>query len=222
MCWSAGPQGLHLPPSSSSPAAPSPPSSMPAAGAATSSQQVQQKQQDAEQQEPLLADKRRFLHPLDWGFLACCLAVVAGTLLGAVFIMSASAANGHNSSLAAPNVSRVADVWPESTRDLTAVSWAHAVNSRADLQKALKDGKEINHLTSFNQVYFDCCCRCLSDFVMMLEADVSMGKVAGSDSNSSSASVPIMAHPPHTTSDLSLRQFVELVAKVRQPLYMHL
>ncbi len=57
---------------------------------------------------------------------------------------------------------------------------------------------------------------------MMLEADVSMGKVAGSDSKSSSAPAPVMAHPPHTTSDLSLGQFVEMVAKVREPKYMYL
>lgn len=40
---------------------------------------------------------------------------------------------------------------------------------------------------------------------MMLEADIVMGKLIN---DSSSEDIPIMAHPPENTSDLSLEQFL--------------
>ncbi|XP_076766119.1 protein FAM151B [Xylocopa sonorina] len=66
--------------------------------------------------------------------------------------------------------------------NLTKIVWAHAVNNKTKLEKALK-----------------------SDDIMMLEGDVSLGKYTESNS---SDHVPIMAHPPANASDLSLEAFV--------------
>lgn len=44
---------------------------------------------------------------------------------------------------------------------------------------------------------------------MMLEADVVLGNL---QSNATKL-MPIMAHPPNTTSDLSLEEFIEIVLK---------
>ena len=41
----------------------------------------------------------------------------------------------------------------------------------------------------------------------MIEADVSMGTIAGGDGNI----MPIMAHPPVNTSDLSLEEFLDTI-----------
>lgn len=70
--------------------------------------------------------------------------------------------------------------------NLTKIVWAHAVNSQADLIKALT-----------------------SDDIMMLEGDVVMGNL--NHSNSNMTNVPIMAHPPDTESDLSLEEFLSSV-----------
>ena len=48
---------------------------------------------------------------------------------------------------------------------------------------------------------------------MMLEADVSLGTLIG---QSGELPYPIMAHPPETTSDLSLEMFLEGVLQVCQ------
>jgi len=78
----------------------------------------------------------------------------------------------------------VADFFPEIGSDFSRVKWGHAVNSRAALQQSL-DGTD-----------------------MMIEADVSMGTLTtGNDSTV----LPIMAHPPHKTSDLSLEQFLTTI-----------
>lgn len=44
---------------------------------------------------------------------------------------------------------------------------------------------------------------------MMLEADV----VIGTLHNNASKLIPIMAHPPNNTSDLSLEEFIETILK---------
>jgi len=80
----------------------------------------------------------------------------------------------------------VADFFPEIRSDFSRVKWGHAVNSRSALQQSL-DGAD-----------------------MMIEADVSMGTLTiGNDSSV----IPIMAHPPHKTSDLSLEQFLTTILK---------
>lgn len=78
----------------------------------------------------------------------------------------------------------VADFFPEIHSDFSRVKWGHAVNSRAALQQSL-DGTD-----------------------MMIEADVSMGTLT---TNNDSSIIPIMAHPPHKTSDLSLEQFLTTI-----------
>lgn len=77
--------------------------------------------------------------------------------------------------------------FPEINGDLSRVTWVHAVNSMSKLQSAL-DGE-----------------------VMMLEADVSLGNLVGT--NDESNPIPIMAHPPNRTSDLSLEQFIDKIIK---------
>ncbi|XP_041984474.1 protein FAM151A isoform X2 [Aricia agestis] len=70
-------------------------------------------------------------------------------------------------------------------KNLTTVTWAHAVNNKTYLEAALA-----------------------SD-VSMLEADIVLGHVTGQDG----PPIPIMAHPPATTSDLSLTDFLITVHK---------
>lgn len=48
---------------------------------------------------------------------------------------------------------------------------------------------------------------------MMIEADVSMGTVVGRDAKI----LPIMAHPPLKTSDLSLEEFLDTVLSYKKP-----
>ncbi|CAL7934630.1 unnamed protein product [Xylocopa violacea] len=69
--------------------------------------------------------------------------------------------------------------------NLTKIVWDHAVNNKTKLDEALK-----------------------SDDVMMLEGDVTLGILKGSNSTES---IPIMAHPPTNESDLSLEGFVNAV-----------
>lgn len=47
---------------------------------------------------------------------------------------------------------------------------------------------------------------------MMIEADVSMGTIIGKEGRV----VPIMAHPPFKTSDLSLEEFLDTILSSRQ------
>ncbi|XP_018020188.1 protein FAM151B isoform X2 [Hyalella azteca] len=75
--------------------------------------------------------------------------------------------------------------WPEVANDLSKVTWSHATNSKALLQEALTN-----------------------DTIMMIEADISMGHLQG---NLSTDPLPIMAHPPHKTSDLSFEMFLDTV-----------
>uniref|UniRef100_A0A1I8Q766 Menorin-like domain-containing protein n=2 Tax=Stomoxys calcitrans TaxID=35570 RepID=A0A1I8Q766_STOCA len=66
--------------------------------------------------------------------------------------------------------------------NLTAVTWAHAVNSQQLLNEALD-----------------------SD-IDMIEADIVMGKINGTGPD-----MPVMAHPPAKTSDISLDSFLEQI-----------
>ncbi|CAH2077136.1 unnamed protein product, partial [Iphiclides podalirius] len=73
----------------------------------------------------------------------------------------------------------------EIMKNLTTVTWAHAVNNKTYLEAALA-----------------------SD-VSMLEADIVIGQIVGKEG----PPIPIMAHPPATTSDLSLADFLSTVAQ---------
>ncbi|GFY39885.1 protein FAM151B [Trichonephila inaurata madagascariensis] len=68
--------------------------------------------------------------------------------------------------------------------DASEVTWSHAVNSRAELDR------ELNGSTHF------------------LEADVSLGLLTG---NEFGTLIPIMAHPPDTVSDISLETWIDTV-----------
>ncbi|XP_049868456.1 protein FAM151A isoform X2 [Pectinophora gossypiella] len=70
-------------------------------------------------------------------------------------------------------------------KNLTTVTWAHAVNNKTYLEAAL------------------------ASEVSMLEADIVMGTIRGKDG----PPLPIMAHPPATTSDLTLADFLSAVAQ---------
>lgn len=72
--------------------------------------------------------------------------------------------------------------------DASDITWAHAVNSRDALDKALQGP------------------------VDFLEADISLGHVVGSENY---PQIPIMAHPPDTTSDISLDTWLNTVAAKR-------
>lgn len=73
----------------------------------------------------------------------------------------------------------------ETMKNLTTVTWAHAVNNKTYLEAAL------------------------ASEVAMLEADIVLGHLTGHDG----PPIPIMAHPPATTSDLSLAEFLSTVAQ---------
>ncbi|XP_049764296.1 protein FAM151B isoform X1 [Schistocerca cancellata] len=73
--------------------------------------------------------------------------------------------------------------------DRTKVTWAHRVNSRQALTKALND-----------------------DTLMMLEADVSFGKV-----NNTGEEMPVMAHAVTDNIDLSLAEFLKVVNETVAP-----
>jgi len=64
--------------------------------------------------------------------------------------------------------------------DLTKISWAHAVNSEAELQAALDN-----------------------DTIDMLEADIILGQI-----NNSGTNLPVMGHPPMKSSDIALNDFL--------------
>lgn len=85
--------------------------------------------------------------------------------------------------LSVPASQDLAQFFPSIKDDLTKVTWAHAVNSNAELNAALNN-------TS----------------ILMLEADVILGKTKESD-----VEVPVMGHPPATESDLSLKSFLHHV-----------
>ncbi|KAM3963668.1 protein FAM151A isoform 2-T2 [Aphomia sociella] len=73
----------------------------------------------------------------------------------------------------------------EAMKNLTTVTWAHAVNNKTYLEAAL------------------------ASEVSMLEADIVLGQINGKEG----PPIPIMAHPPATTSDLSLSEFLTSVAQ---------
>ncbi|XP_014244685.1 protein FAM151B isoform X2 [Cimex lectularius] len=75
----------------------------------------------------------------------------------------------------------LSNYFPEINDDLTKVTWAHGVNSREKLQRELNGS------------------------AMMIEADVVLGTLIG---DRSQQLIPIMAHPPENTSDLSLEMFI--------------
>uniref|UniRef100_T1JIN1 Menorin-like domain-containing protein n=1 Tax=Strigamia maritima TaxID=126957 RepID=T1JIN1_STRMM len=74
-------------------------------------------------------------------------------------------------------------------QDASLVTWAHAVNSKEELAEALNSS------------------------VMMLETDISSGHVIGETTTNP---IPIMAHPPATTSDISLQKWLLTVIEANK------
>ncbi|XP_076046295.1 protein FAM151B isoform X2 [Oratosquilla oratoria] len=83
----------------------------------------------------------------------------------------------------------VIEFFPDLSADVSNVTWAHACNSRDKLREAIQDHK-----------------------IMMLEADVSEGRVVGE----TDTHMPIMAHPPYVTSQLSLAMWIDEVIKANE------
>ncbi|KAG5331013.1 F151B protein, partial [Acromyrmex charruanus] len=77
------------------------------------------------------------------------------------------------------------EFFPNIQGNLTKITWAHAVNSLTELDKALSSAD-----------------------IMMLEGDVVIGKHTAN--NATINDIPIMAHPPATESDLSLEEFLNI------------
>lgn len=72
--------------------------------------------------------------------------------------------------------------------NLTKIKWAHAVNSCSELQEALRNNK-----------------------IQMLEADIILGQI-----NTCGSFLPIMGHPPSTSSDITLKDFLLTVLEFNQ------
>ncbi|CAK9821087.1 Protein FAM151B [Anthophora plagiata] len=89
--------------------------------------------------------------------------------------------------MCADNPTLPANFFSKIQGNLTQIVWAHAVNSEAELSKALK-----------------------SDDIMMIEGDVVLGNWTSSDKNVTEM-IPIMAHPPKNESDLSLEKFLNTI-----------
>lgn len=85
----------------------------------------------------------------------------------------------------------VADYFPDVGEDLSIVTWGHAINSQEDLKKYIADPS-----------------------IMMLEADVSAGHLT--DQEPDDPLIPIMAHPPHQDSDLSLEMWIDQVIEANK------
>ncbi|KAG5895535.1 hypothetical protein JTB14_010679 [Gonioctena quinquepunctata] len=79
----------------------------------------------------------------------------------------------------------ITSFFPEVKGNLTRVTWAHAVNNLTLLTSTLNNSN-----------------------IMMIEADVVLGKLNGNE-----AIIPIMAHPPKNTSDLSLETFLQRITE---------
>ena len=78
--------------------------------------------------------RRSTMHPLDWGFLACCILVVSGTLALVLAISSLVA-------ITPRGIVRIRQFWPEVQSDLTELTWARGTNSEEAVKKALADGE---------------------------------------------------------------------------------
>jgi len=85
----------------------------------------------------------------------------------------------------------VCEFFPNASDDLSELTWAHAVNSKDVLEKSIAD-----------------------DGIHMLEADVVSGLLEGSSEDE--PQYAIMAHPPATTSDISLEVWIRRVIDANQ------
>jgi len=92
----------------------------------------------------------------------------------------------------------VTSFFPAVKEDLSLLTWVHGVNNKQSLYRALQGD------------------------AMMIETDVTLGWVISSVQSRStyhftSQQVPIMAHPPARTSDLSLEEFLDATSNYHKP-----
>ena len=83
--------------------------------------------------------------------------------------------------------------FPSVENDASRITWAHAVNSRDKLEEALKSELNCSLQLVFSIFFF-------LGSLLFIEADILIG---------SGSPLPIMAHPPHTTSDLTFTDFLQ-------------
>lgn len=86
------------------------------------------------------------------------------------------------------------DFFPNINNNFTKVTWAHAVNNQALLNETLNGD------------------------LMMIEADIVLGTLTN---NEYIDKIPIMGHPPATTSDLSLTMFLKWVMDYNEAAIKH-
>ena len=76
-------------------------------------------------------------HPMDCGLCLCSIVVVLVTV---TVLIHKDMITGNYVDAATD----VFDLWPAARRDATAVTWAHAANSRERLDRAIDDGEGLN------------------------------------------------------------------------------
>ncbi|KAH8352286.1 hypothetical protein KR084_003166, partial [Drosophila pseudotakahashii] len=84
--------------------------------------------------------------------------------------------------------------------NLTAITWAHAVNSQQLLDEVLTESGKECRLNLIYNYYLDPPLTANIDFI---EADIVLGKLNGEGED-----MPVMAHPPAIISDLTLSEFL--------------
>ncbi|XP_069989992.1 protein FAM151B isoform X2 [Penaeus vannamei] len=85
----------------------------------------------------------------------------------------------------------VIDFFPDVGDDLSKITWGHAINDKDLLQSSIDNAT-----------------------IMMLEADVSPRRLIGQSPDD--PHIPIMAHPPYETSNLSLEMWIDEVIKANE------
>jgi hypothetical protein len=86
------------------------------------------------------------------------------------------------------------DYFPSIENDASRITWAHAVNSRAQLQEALESKSKYISFQHSMSLFDDL------GSLMFIEADILIDPLTNQ---------PIMAHPPHTSSDLTFSEFLQ-------------
>jgi hypothetical protein len=89
---------------------------------------------------------------------------------------------------------RTLHYFPNIENDASRITWAHAVNSQQKLEDALKSQLEFRICPS-NVFFIE-----YIGSLTFIEADILIG---------TSSPSPIMAHPPHKTSDLTFSEFLK-------------
>lgn len=93
------------------------------------------------------------------------------------------------------------------SKNLAAIRWAHATNSRDLLRIALENSELIQHMKyNVQWVQKENNYLIATDDIDAIEADVTIGVLTTDPVNHND--IPVMGHPPITSSDISLEQFL--------------